>query len=124
LHNVDNNNLLEEIELALADAKSRPINKAVVILQVLLGRVSKRPEDSIKKMNESLQGASRLSDRLLEARILRDSIIYKKNSDLPRDDEVDRLNAILDELAPRAVGMPFENVWNNYYKSMKSIGKA
>ncbi len=64
--------------------KVDPINKAVVILQVLFGRVSKRPDDFIKQMNESLQGASRLSDLLLEARILRDLIIYKKNRDLSR----------------------------------------
>jgi hypothetical protein len=75
-------------------------------------------------MNESLRGASRLSDCLLEARILRDIIIYKKNSDLPRGPEKERLNTILEELAPRAVGMPFENAWNNYYNSMKAIGNA
>ena len=60
LHNISNSNLQEEIERALADAKSRPIYKAVVILQVLFGRVSKRPDDFIKQMNESLQGASRM----------------------------------------------------------------
>ena len=111
LHNVNNSSLPEEIEQALADAKSRPIYKAVVILQVLFGRVSKRPDDFIKQMNESLQGASRLSDILLEARILRDLIIYKTNRDLPREREVARLNIILEELAPRTVGMPYESAW-------------
>lgn len=120
LHNVNNSCLPEEVEQVLADAKSRPVNKVVVILQVLSGRVSQRPDEFIKQMNESLQGASLLSDLLLEARLLRDLIIYKKDKDLPRKEEVQRLNAILEELAPRAVDMPYENAWNQYYKSMKS----
>ena len=114
----------QEIEQALADAKSRPINKAVVILQALFVRFCKHPDDFIKQMNQSLQGASRLGDLLLEARLLRDLIIYKKNRDIPRESEVARLNTILEELAPRAVGMPFENAWQNYYKDMKAFGNA
>jgi tetratricopeptide (TPR) repeat protein len=124
LHNVNNNSLLEEIEQALADAKSRPINKAVVILQVLFVRFSKHPDDFIKQMNQSLQGASLLADPLLEARLLRDLIIYKKNRDFPRESEVARLNTILEELAPRAVDMPYEDAWNKYYQSMKTIGNT
>ena len=75
-------------------------------------------------MNESLQDASGISDPLFEARILRDLIIYKKNRDLSWQSEADRLNTILEELAPRTVDMPFENTWNKYYKSMKTIGNA
>jgi tetratricopeptide (TPR) repeat protein len=120
-HNDDNSSLLEEIELALVDSKKRSINKATVILQAPFVRTSQRPEDFIKQMNESLQGASRLPDILLEARILRDLIIYKKNRTLSRGAEVERLNTILEELAPRAVGMPFESAWQNYYNSMKAV---
>ena len=122
---IDRNScLLEEIEQALNDSKKRSIMKATAILRAPFVRDGRRPEDFIKRMNASLQDATHMSDLLLEARILRDLIIYKKNRDISRRAEVNRLDAILEELAPRAVDMPFENAWNKYYKSMKIIGCA
>ena len=123
-HMDSNENILEEIEQALADSKARSINKATAILEAPFVRANRQPADFIKRMNESLQIVSGLSDLLFEARLLRDLIIYKKNRDLPRQSEVDRLTAILEELAPRAAGMPFGNAWQRYYEAMITIGNG
>jgi len=116
--------LLEEIELALVDAKRRSINRAVVILKSPFVRVSRQPADIIKQLMASLQDAARMSDPLLEARILRGLIEYKKTQNIPWQAEADRLGIILSELAPYAKGMPFESAWQKYCEKMKGAGTA
>ncbi|MGB7875309.1 MAG: AAA family ATPase [Anaerolineales bacterium] len=121
---VENGNLQEEINRALADSKDRSIRKATTLLNIPILRASEQTEAILEQMQENLQDASSMSDLLLEARILRDLITFKKNEKLPLQSEVERLNVILEELAPRAKGMPFKEAWKKYYDSMKSNGIA
>jgi DNA-binding SARP family transcriptional activator len=123
-HNTKYSSLLKKIEQASIDTKNRSINKAHVMLKAPFMQLGQSTEDFIEQANEGLKEASQMPDLLLEARILRDLIIFKKSRGLPWQLEVDRLNTILEELAPRADGMPFEKAWQRYHDSMRAIENA
>jgi len=121
-HGDSSNNLPEEFERALAETKDHSIRKATTLLKMQFIKESRRSQETLKQMNENLQDASRMSDRLLEARILRDLIVYKKGEMLPFQSETEQLNEILQALAPHTYGMPFESAWKKYLASMRTIG--
>lgn len=116
--------LLEEIELALIDAKLRSMDRAAALLRTPFIRVNQRSDMFLKQLNESLQDASRLSDPLFELNVLRSLILHKKSQNIPWQGDVKHLHAVLDELTPHAQGMPFESAWQRLYDSMKEIEHA
>ena len=60
---------------------------------------------------------------MFETRILHDLIIYKKNRNITWKSDAKRLEALLEELAPHAEGMPFEKAWKNYIDKNMEIVK-
>ena len=120
--NVDSK-FLEEIELALIDAKSRSIGRSIMILNAPFVKVNQRPDDYIKLMEETLHSASRLSDPLFETRILQYLIKFKKEQILSCQAETERLDLLVEELAYRAEGLPFEKAWKNYAEKMRQLCK-
>jgi tetratricopeptide (TPR) repeat protein len=111
----------EEIEIVLDDAKKRSIHRVIALLEMPVEGVDQREDDFIKKMEEDLQDVSLTTDPFFEMRMLYKLIVSKKRRGLSWQSEMDRMNAILEELAPRTVDMPYESAWQRYFNSVKTI---
>jgi len=110
--------LLERIEVALIDAKIRSLNRAVALLNIPFVRSNQNPYFILRQLDESLRDAIRLSDPLLQMRILNRIIIHKKEHGMSFESESEQLTKTLAALAPQAEGMPFENAWKNYSQAI------
>jgi len=110
--------LMERLEVALVDAKIRSMNRVVVLLNAPFIQSNQNPNFVLRQMNESLQDATRLSDPLLQIRILKGIITYKKMQGMPYETEAEQLNMTFEAMAPQAKGMPFETAWKKYSQSI------
>jgi len=111
--------LVEDIELALVDATRRSIKRAVIILKTPMTSISQRPADILKQFDENMQEALQMSDPIFEIGLLLRLVKFKKNENMTYKSELERMDSILKELAPRTEGMPFESAWQQYFKKMK-----
>lgn len=116
--NVDSD-LLEKIELALVDAQVRSVYRANFFLKPPFININQRTDFLKKQLEDSLQEANRLADPLLEVRILQSLIVFKKKQNIPCQSEINRMDRILEELAPHVKDMPFESAWKKYMQSIK-----
>jgi hypothetical protein len=113
--------IIEEIEIVLDDAKKRSIHRVVALLEMQADGMDQDAGDFIKRMEENLQDINLTTDPFFEIRMLYKLIVSKKRRGLSWQSEMDRMNAILEELAPRTVGMPYESAWQRYFNSVKTI---
>ncbi len=110
--------LLERLEVALVDAKVRSMNRAVALLNAPFVRSNQNRNFVLRQLDESLQDATRLSDPLLQIRILKGIITYKNKQGMVFERESEQLSTIIEALTPQTAGMPFETAWKKYAQSI------
>ena len=112
---------LEKVELALLDAKKRPLPRISAILNAPFVRVSQRPEDYINQLTETLQSFKELHDPIFEIQVLQYIIEFKKKHELEYITEQTQLYSIIDELTPYTQEMPFAESWNKYCDELRTL---